>query len=165
MQAQVSSAVHDPTENDNVATASVNVTALTDLVLTLVEEADPVRAGEALAYTLLITNTGPSTAQDVVAQITFPARLSVLSATSEQGPCQTDEGTIACDVGSLAPDTSVRVRLSLDTRWLIRGARARVTATITTSTTETNTENNSDQALTIITASEVSRLYLPTMLR
>ena len=164
-QAQVSSAAHDPSEDNNATSTSVDVTSLADLALTLVEEADPVRAGEALEYTLLVTNTGPSTAQDIVAQMTFPTDLDVLSVTPEKGTCETNDGAITCNVGSLGPNGETGIRLSLDTRWLIRGARARVTATVTTRTPDTNAGNNTDQALTTITASEASRLYLPVMQR
>lgn len=58
-----------------------------DLILSKTDDPDPVTAGQTLTYTLLITNTGPSTASNVVIEDNLPAEVEVVSVSSSSGPC------------------------------------------------------------------------------
>jgi len=163
--AEVHSAVADPQQGNNVATASTTVAALADLSLHMADAADPVKAGEALVYTLIVSNDGPSNATDVTLQDTLPGRTRFISASSSQGECSESEGTVTCHLGGMRPQESVSVQITLDTQLLIRGGRVRNFATVTSATPDSNPANNEDAAVTTVSSTEVSRFYLPVMMQ
>jgi uncharacterized repeat protein (TIGR01451 family) len=83
---------------------------------------ETVTAGENLTYTLMITNSGPSDAVDVVMTDTLPADVTLLAADPGLGNSCSGEGVVECRFGTLTPSTRVTVTL-----------RVRVASSATTS--------------------------------
>lgn len=71
-----------------------------------------VNAGDALTFSLTITNPGPDPSQDVVASLTVPAGTSGVSVEASQGSCTLSTG-VSCNLGSLPVDGMVTVNLNL----------------------------------------------------
>jgi len=121
----------------------IDVTAVSDLVVTMTEVgevqvngspggtvtliANQVTAGRSLTYTLNITNTGPSDAENVVLQVSLPPWLVVTGATPSQGACDTGSpplDKLTCSLGKLvsapAAGSSARIIITATCRpgWL-----------------------------------------------
>ncbi len=117
--AQAFSNTADANPANNQDTHPTDITALTRLLINKVDLTDPVYAGETYFYEIVITNTGPSTAQAVVISDTLPVEVSFEGTSPE---CTHDGspsgGRLTCALGDLAPgevrDFLVNVRV-LDT--------------------------------------------------
>ena len=81
---------------------SVNAQVLgtADLALTKTANPDPAPAGGPLVYTLIVTNNGPTTANNVTLTDTLPAGVTFQSFTPSQGSCS-GTATITCDFGAI----------------------------------------------------------------
>ena len=102
-QAYVRGAQTDPVESNNLASVPVRATASADLAVTKSGSPNPVNAGEALAYTIAITNYGPSKATGAVVTDTLPANVTVLNS----GSCTSQPGNVlVCPVGDLVAGAS-----------------------------------------------------------
>lgn len=76
-----SSLASDPNPADNTAISATAVVApAADLMLTVVDDPDPVVIGSTLTYTLTVSNSGPATASGVRLTNTLPAAVSFVSA-------------------------------------------------------------------------------------
>ena len=132
-----------------VLAAGAAVAANVDLVVTNGDTPDPVRLGNNVTYTLVVTNKGPSQATNVVVTDVLPVGIDFLSCTPSQGSYGQDAGTVTCALGTLA-----------------NGARATVTIVATptqvgvftnqvsaqTDDTDTNTVDNRASAVTTVNA-------------
>ena len=67
----------DPDESNNQAHVLHEITASADLEISKTDDTDPVVAGEALDYTIDVTNNGVSTAENVVVVDTLPLEVSI----------------------------------------------------------------------------------------
>lgn len=83
----VSSSTTDPNLANNQAQDGVSFEPKADLSLTKTDSPDPVVAGQTLTYQLLVTNSGPSTALNVVVADNLPAGVSINSVSSSGGTC------------------------------------------------------------------------------
>ncbi|MBX3010173.1 MAG: DUF11 domain-containing protein [Caldilineaceae bacterium] len=83
----------DP-ENDE----DVTVTTVADLAVAKYDNPDPVVAGTTLTYTIVVTNYGPSDAQDVVITDTLSADVALVSAVG----CTVNGNRVVCDFGTIA---------------------------------------------------------------
>jgi uncharacterized repeat protein (TIGR01451 family) len=123
---------YDPDLSNNEAMAEHEITAVADLELT--KEAwgemlvgcegetelwlDEVAAGATMTYTLTVSNTGPSTAENVTVldePLPYPdlLEIDVESIESSQGECLTaefiDERRLSCNLGTIGPEMSATV--------------------------------------------------------
>jgi len=73
-----------------------------DLVITNGDTPDPVRLGNNLTYTLVVTNKGPNQAANVVVTDVLPVGIDFLSCTPSQGSYGHDAGTVTCTLGTIA---------------------------------------------------------------
>ena len=75
--------------NNNTATARVSVVDLAAADLSIVKRAGArqIGAGDALTYTLSITNTGPATAQAVTLTDQLPVQVSYVDAWGDAWLC------------------------------------------------------------------------------
>ncbi len=134
--AQAFSVSSDPNPANNVDTQITTVSSLTRLMISKVDLTDPVYAGDTYFYEVVITNTGPSAAQNVVISDTLPPYVHYEGASPE---CFHDGspvgGQITCNLGTMAPlevrDYLINVRVLSD---VISGTVGinRVSATTTT---------------------------------
>ncbi|HJX38748.1 MAG TPA: hypothetical protein VJ714_09110, partial [Anaerolineae bacterium] len=130
--AYVAGSDYDPDLSNNEAMAEHEITAVADLELT--KEAwgqmlvgcegetelwlNEVAAGGTVTYTLTVSNTGPSTAENVVVldePLPFPdlLEIDVQSITPSQGNCQTanivQQRRLSCNLGTILPEESATV--------------------------------------------------------
>jgi uncharacterized repeat protein (TIGR01451 family) len=73
--ATVASATTDPTPGNNSATDTDTLTAQFDLAITKTDGQTSINAGSATTYTIVVSNSGPSTATAATVADTFPADL------------------------------------------------------------------------------------------
>ena len=105
----------DPDEegDEDPTSTLVQTTAEADLVLTKVDDLDPIGAGEMLEYELTVANIGPSQATDVVLVDMLPTGVAFVSSDSTPPglTCTEADGTVTCDLGTLGVDESVQIFL------------------------------------------------------
>jgi uncharacterized repeat protein (TIGR01451 family) len=125
-QATVSSRTFDPDDTNNVDSVATQAVASADLSVTKTSVPTTVKAGDTFQYDVSITNTGPSTAQDIVFEDPMPApdftpvNASLGSAPFSLFGCSLGGGdnTLRCNISSLPPGTTItgtiNVRLAPD---------------------------------------------------
>ncbi|CAM3715836.1 hypothetical protein [Nocardioides zeicaulis] len=141
--ASADSTTADPDPSDDTATTTATVATRADLAVT--KSADAVVDGTDATYTIVATNTGPSTARSVQVTDPVPGSLTYVSSGTSRGSCAAagTPTTVTCDVGDLAPGESatVTVRAHTPADGSARGASN--TATATSPTTDPAPGNNS----------------------
>ena len=100
--ATVSADQSDPNLSDNTATEDTSVVGSADLAITKSDSPDPVTVGANLAYTLNVTNAGPSSATSVQVTDPIPVGTTFVSATPSVGSCGFAGGIVTCDLGTIA---------------------------------------------------------------
>ena len=110
----------DTFDNDNsndLASTDTNVVTEANLVVIKTDSPDPVLAGAPLAYTIDVTNNGPSTSLDVMltATLPLPTEVTFVSATATNGgPCNlVVPNVVDCVLGDLDPDERVTVFINV----------------------------------------------------
>ena len=98
---RVTGTATDAGNNTSEFGANATVVGFADLALTLTDNPDPAAAGGDLLYSVLITNNGPNTANNVMVTNVLPAGVTLVSATPSQGSCS-GTTTITCNLGSMA---------------------------------------------------------------
>jgi uncharacterized repeat protein (TIGR01451 family) len=77
-----------------------------DLAVSLADLPDPASIGNDLIYTVAVNNAGLGQATGVTIIDTLPAGVDFVSATSPQGNCAEEAGTVSCTLGDLAGGAS-----------------------------------------------------------
>ncbi|MEU8007886.1 hypothetical protein AB0B66_42580 [Catellatospora sp. NPDC049111] len=109
--ATVRSTTADPEKGNNQATGRVDFVGSADLSLTKTGDATA-DAGTDLEYLITVTNSGPSTARDVVVRDTMPAGVTFVSVSPSVGSCtngQPNGGRLECGLGNLASGASATI--------------------------------------------------------
>lgn len=125
--ASIESSTADPDTGNNLASFTTAVTATAGLSLTKVDNPDPVLAGANLSYTLVVGNSGPSTAQDVLLTDALPlpaGTTTLLSAVGGTGVIACAEiqiGVVHCDIGDLHPGQTETVIITVKVNPSIAG--------------------------------------------
>jgi len=91
--------------------ASINVTC-PDIEVVKDAPNTPIPVGEDLVYTITVTNIGDGTANDVVLKDTLPAGFDWKV---DNAACDIAGGVLTCDLGNMAPDTTVTITLTAPT--------------------------------------------------
>ncbi len=113
---RVSSDTFDDQLDNNLDSVTTEVTASADVSIVKSDSPDPVLAGDLLTYTLVVTNDGPSTADDVVVSDALPAGTFFVDGVDQNGTemcafVQPDQ--VVCDLGTLAVGESVTVYVTV----------------------------------------------------
>ena len=84
-----------------------------DLLITIVDSADPVIQGDNVTYTATVTNNGPDAATGVDLAATLPADTTLVLATPSQGTC---DAVVSCALGTIASlgTATVTIEVSAD---------------------------------------------------
>ncbi|PPK63070.1 DUF11 domain-containing protein [Actinokineospora auranticolor] len=141
----------DVTDNDS-ATVTGTVSRVSDLGLTKTAVPAPVVAGAPLAYSLTVTNRGPSDAGAVVVSDPLPAGLTVTGVQSTSGTCTTVGRTVSCALGTVANGGTASVTITADTPGTVPAAGFSNTATVTSASTDPNPGDNTATHLANVTA-------------
>jgi uncharacterized repeat protein (TIGR01451 family) len=151
-QVLTNSAVVSATETDfNPANNSVVV--LTGASLPVADvgvsqtATSPAVTGHDLVYTLLITNAGPDTANNVIVTDKLPASASYVSATSSQGTSSVSNGIVTIQVGNFGPGNSALISITVTPNAI--GSITNL-ATVTTASNDSNQSNNSSSNTTVV---------------
>ncbi len=136
----------------------VRTVGLSDMEVSLSADADPVLAGEALTYTITVTNRGPDDAQSVRIVDTFPQDALFISADAGEGTVNTSDGEAQFVLSGLAAGASATVTLTLKAP---RGADSLMNdATVKGPNIDPDESNNAVHMDT-----EVTRIYTFTLVR
>ena len=140
----------DPNPNNNTSSATVSVSPLTDLAVTLSGPASPFTTGETLTYSAVVTNNGPSAATNVVLTDPLFSGAQFLSALASNGTVgSVINGVLTVPIGTLASGQSITITITL-----IPTLVGTVTNTVTITGTEpdSNLNNNSASLITSLAA-------------
>ena len=150
----VQSSLLDPNEDNNMDNAVVDVNAVADLEVTKADSPDPVVAGELLAYTIVITNHGPSDAANVVVTDILPATVTVDTKT----PCFTDVGgnTLVCTLSSLAAGESTTLDIVVLAPTDASGSLLNNVAVDSAAPDPVSGNNDDDETTTITSSADLS---------
>jgi uncharacterized repeat protein (TIGR01451 family) len=85
--------------------------ASADLSVTQLTTGGAAIVGSNFVYSLTVSNAGPALAPDVILADLLPADALLVSATNPAGPCSLTNGILRCDLGALAPGTSLTTTL------------------------------------------------------
>jgi uncharacterized repeat protein (TIGR01451 family) len=95
--------VSDPNLGNNSATDTDTLTPQADLSVAESDSPDPVGSGAPLAYTIQVTNLGPSVSSGMAVTDTLPPQVTFVSATPGSPACTFASGTVTCNLAALAP--------------------------------------------------------------
>lgn len=144
--ATVASTETDSSSSNNSATASTAVTSSIDLGVTLskTNPSDPALAGGPLTYTIIVSNSGPSAANNVVLTDDLPNGLSFTSGsiTGQTTPVTAVGQRVTANLGTLAPNESRTVTIVANVASSAAGTLAN-TASVTATETDSAAANNS----------------------
>lgn len=130
-----------------------------DLVVTNGDVPDPVRIGNNLTYTLVVTNRGPSQALNVVVTDVLPNGMTFVSCSPSQGTYTQQDGTVTCSLGTLA--NGGRATMTIVTGPTLVGVYTNEVS-VQTDDTDTNMANNRASAVTTVNAANrAPELTLP----
>jgi uncharacterized repeat protein (TIGR01451 family) len=138
--ATVSAAEPETTLANNEATASSPVTVDSDVGIAVTDGVTTVVAGEGpvgRAYTVTVTNNGPSTATGVVWDGAFPGGQLTQGVVSGSG-CS----AVPCTLGTLAPGESRTITVAYQTRADATGPTVTYPVTVTSTSADSNSTNN-----------------------
>lgn len=102
-----------PAADGEVEDHAVTTTPVADLAVTMTDAPNPVAVNGNLTYTLIVTNSGPSDANGVVLSNTLPSSVSFVSASSSQGSCIQDGGTVTCSLSNLNNGTTAIITIEV----------------------------------------------------
>src|SRR5690606_38602367 len=99
----------DPSNNDD----SIDVAVTRQAVLTIdkTDAPDPSTVGGTLTYEIIVSNTGPSTATNVVVSDPLPAGLTYNSSTTTAGTVAEATGVVTATIPTLAPGASATITI------------------------------------------------------
>jgi uncharacterized repeat protein (TIGR01451 family) len=136
----VTTSASDSDLSNNSATANTTVSpAIADLAVTMTDSPDPAFVGGDLTYTVGLSNTGSSPANDVALNGTLPAGVDLMSATPTQGTCSPTP-PLSCSLGTLGVSGSATITIVVAPT--TDGVKT-FTVSATSTTTDANPSNNS----------------------
>jgi uncharacterized repeat protein (TIGR01451 family) len=142
--------------SNDTATDVANVVSSADLSVTNAASPNPVAVGNSITYTQIVTNNGPSAADNATVVETVPANTVLLSISAPAGwtcvnPGPGSTGNAVCTTltlaGSTAATFSMVVRVNAGTA---SGTVIADTVTASSSTSDPNSTNNSATASTVV---------------
>ncbi|OLR93185.1 DUF11 domain-containing protein [Actinokineospora bangkokensis] len=153
-RASAASAAPDPDGRDNSVVSRVEVTTSAAVAVALVVDPDPAVPGRTALHTATATNTGPSTARQVVVSLPLPTGTEVLGdITADQGTCRVVGRTVVCELGDVAPGAAPAVRVPVGLSPSFLGDSLVSTASVQSATADPDAADN-----TATTTTGVGRL-------
>ncbi|MGH9802450.1 MAG: carboxypeptidase regulatory-like domain-containing protein, partial [Blastocatellia bacterium] len=125
-----------------------------DLAIAKTVSRNPVQVANNFNFTLTTTNNGPSPATGVVVTDQLPAGISFVSATTSQGSCSNNAGTVTCNLGNLAVRASATITLTVSP-----AAAGSITNTASVKANEPDSNTANNQASAQVTVSTQPSIY------
>src|SRR5205823_1274328 len=136
---------------NNSSTDTTHVIARADLSIAKSNTPDPVTAGQSLTYTIVVTNNGPSDAQNVQATDALPSQLTGATYCDTTGCTPSAPWTGSDPLGAIAAGGSrtilIRATVKSDTP---DGATLSNTASVSSATSDPGPSANSATATTAV---------------
>ena len=129
--------------SDNTDSATVNVNPQADVSLTKTASNTNPAVDDEVDYTLTASNTGPNDATGVTIQDSLPAGLDFIDASPG---CDNENGTVKCDVGTIATGARASVTIRTHTTAAIAGMSVGNLATVSGNEQDPELANNSASA-------------------
>jgi uncharacterized repeat protein (TIGR01451 family) len=138
----------DGTPKDQNVELLVKDPRTANLEIVKTDTPDPVPLGDPLTYTLQVANHGPSDASSVTVTDTLPVSVAFESATPSQGSCMHAAGTVTCDLGAVAEQSTATITIVVTPQ-----AVGTITnqASVDSPQGDANTSDNSDTEQTVVT--------------
>jgi uncharacterized repeat protein (TIGR01451 family) len=165
--ATLTSSTPDPTPTDHSATVTTPVAPSADLRIVKTVDKTSLNAGEALRYTLVVTNDGLSVAKAVNVDETPPAGITIAAISTPVGSCSVVPAGRRCSLGDLAPGATVTISVTATVDASTAAGTLTNTAVVSSSTTDPVATNNSGTAaVTVAVAADVAvtKTMTPTSL-
>jgi len=144
--ANVTTTTIDTNSGNDTSTANTTVTQHADLAVT---KSGPALAavGSDVAYTITVSNAGPSDASAVTLSDTIPAQMSFVSMQQNSGPVFNCSGTttVTCTIATFVPGASASFTLTVHVN---SAGSITNTATVSATTSDPNSGNNTSSAFT-----------------
>ena len=137
---------------------TVTVTSIADVAIVKSVTPATTPPGKNVTYTMVVTNNGPSTAQDVKLADPLPAGMTYVSVTP--AACGLDGTIVRCSLGALAKGQSVTITLVSGVPLSLASKTRTNTATVSSPTPDSDLSNNHDDATVTITAAPPSKITL-----
>ncbi len=142
--ASVSSDTNDQDITNNSATQDTTVNQEADLSITKTDNPDPVKPGEILTYTITVTNSGSSFAQNVVLTDNVPTQIQNPEYSDDNGTTWSSwGGTLNLGVMSVGETRQILIRGTIDPSFT---GNISNTATVSSDTDDPDMGNNSSTA-------------------
>jgi uncharacterized repeat protein (TIGR01451 family) len=117
----------------------ISLVSYSDLSINKIGNRLEVGLGQALSYTITITNNGPDAAANVVVTDTLPSEVTFVSATG----CSHSSGIVTCNIASLANSASQNFEIHVTVNQDASGSLDNL-ATVTSDSVDQDADNNSD---------------------
>jgi uncharacterized repeat protein (TIGR01451 family) len=123
-------------QNPNIATADVGVSLGFNHNL----YSAYVTPAQSFGYLATVTNSGPGGATGISLSDTLPSGVTLTSASSTQGTCNTSQNAVTCNLGALAAGATAQITMNVT----ITGVGTiSDTASVSSTSTDSNSVNNS----------------------
>lgn len=166
-QVRVTSLTADPNPADNLTDVAHSFEAVADLSVTATPDLTAPVPGDTVTYTIDATNSGPSTAQNVVVEHHVPAGMEVVSATTPGGSCTTGtpgdtEDPVECLLGTMGPLAGSPVTETITVEAVVTADPGALLASQAFVTSDTPDRDNSDDGVeSVVTVGEPDLTFNP----
>jgi uncharacterized repeat protein (TIGR01451 family) len=127
---------------------SATQASIADLAVQVTDAPDPVAVGSDLHYTIVVTNKGPGSVDDVTVRDNLPKKVGYGSSSASQGTCVESANVVTCALGTITTGQSAAVHILVAP---IKHGTLHDTATVS-STTDNDPDSTNDTASTTTTA-------------
>ena len=149
--ASVAALTPDPDTTNNATSIDSNVTASSDLGVTVTASPDPVTAGGTITYTVGVTDGGPSDGGTITVTDTLPPGSTFIMASGTGWTCTQVGQVVTCTAPSSGPGAQPPITITATAP--VEGGSATDTVTVTSTVTDPNPANNTASTTTTIDAS------------
>ena len=149
----------DPEIDNNTDDHTTTVDPAADLAIDKTAPAQTSTGGQ-VTYTLAIQNLGPSAATGVTVTDSVPAGLSFAQANPSQGTCNHLNGTVTCNLGTIAANAGAQITIVADVGMGLAGNSVTNIAVVDGNEADPDLDNNADDAVVQVVSGANARADL-----